>query len=97
LMIHLPTRDRGAHPLNMWGPPAPEPQRVPSPGGWTPPPGRRAGWNWVPPEGARGRPDLMPRWIRIVYRTPFVDRFAYGWMWNRGGWEVVPHKDAPAA
>ncbi len=32
----------------------------------------------------------MPRWVRVWYYTPFVDRFAHGWMWGHGGWEVIP-------
>lgn len=22
---------------------------------------------------------------------PFLDRFAYSWMWVHGGWDIVPH------
>ncbi len=50
---------------------------VRSPGGWSAPPGTRPGWDWVPPSGARPRPDLMGRWIRLWYRMPFVDRYAH--------------------
>jgi hypothetical protein len=81
--------DHDAHP-DLWGPPPPEPKRVSSPGGWAPPSGVRPGWNWVPPGGAVPRVDLMPRWVRLWYRTPFIDRFAHAWMWKRGGWEVLP-------
>jgi hypothetical protein len=28
----------------------------------------------------------MPRWVRIWYLLPFVDRYAYAWMWHHGGW-----------
>jgi hypothetical protein len=32
----------------------------------------------------------MPRWVRIWFRTPFLDRYAHQWMWFRGGWDVDP-------
>ena len=67
-----------------------EPVRVHSPGGWVPPPGIRPGWNWTPEGGAGPRLDRMPRWIRLAYRVPLVDRLAHGWMWPRGGWDVIP-------
>jgi hypothetical protein len=89
LMSRILSSDHGAHP-ELWGPPPPEPERVHSPGGWTPPSGVRPGWNWVPPDGAVPRADLMPRWVRLWYHTPFVDRFAHAWMWSHGGWDVVP-------
>ena len=89
LMTEILSLDRKTHP-DLWGPPPPEPERVASPGGWTPPPSRRPGWNWVPPGGAVPRPDLMPGWVRFAYHTPFVDRFAFEWMWDHGGWEVAP-------
>jgi hypothetical protein len=28
----------------------------------------------------------MPRWVRIWFLLPFVDRYAHSWMWHRGGW-----------
>jgi hypothetical protein len=31
----------------------------------------------------------MPGWVRAWFRTPFIDRYAHVWMWNRGGWEVA--------
>jgi hypothetical protein len=95
LMSSILSLDHAAHP-DMWGPPPPEPKRVPSPGGWNPPSGVRPGWNWVPPGGAVPRVDLMPRWVRLWYHTPFIDRFAHTWIWRRGGWEVVP-PPAPSA
>lgn len=70
--------------------PGPEPPVVPSPGGWAVPQGRLAAWNWTPPAGARPRPDRMPLWVRIWYRTPLIDRYAYAWMWFGGGWDVGP-------
>jgi hypothetical protein len=89
LLVRIVGFDRTAHP-DRWGPPPPEPKRVRSPGGWTPPPGCKPGWSWVPPGGTVPRLDLMPRWVRTWYRTPVIDRFAHAWMWSRGGWEVIP-------
>ncbi len=63
---------------------------IASPGGWTAPEGRRAGLDWVPPLGARLRLDRMPRWVRILHWTPFVDRFAKVYLWNHGGYDVLP-------
>jgi hypothetical protein len=63
---------------------------VPSPGGWTAPPGVLPSWNWMPEPGAVPRLDRVPRWVRAWYHTPLVDRFAHSWMWYRGGWDVVP-------
>jgi hypothetical protein len=45
-------------------------------------------WNWLPPEGAAPRLDLVPWWARVWYYLPFVDRYAHAWMWRHGGWEV---------
>jgi hypothetical protein len=71
---------------------------VVSPGGWQVPPGRKPGWDWAPPGGATPRPDRMARTVRILYRTPFVDRYAYQRMWWRGGWDVDPPPElGPAA
>lgn len=89
LLSSILSRDHNARP-DLWGPPPPEPRRIPSPGGWTAPSGVRPGWSWVPPGGAVPRADLMPRWVRVCNHTPFVDRFAHAWMWSHGGWEVVP-------
>lgn len=63
---------------------------VPSPGGWRPPMGRIPGWNWLPAEGIRPRLDRAPAWVRVWVRIPLVDRFAYGWMWHNGMWDVIP-------
>jgi hypothetical protein len=68
----------------------PEEDLLPSPAGWTPPPGSRPGWEWVPPGGATPRPDLMPRWLKLMYRTPILDRRAHELMWERGGFLVLP-------
>ena len=89
LLSSILSGDRNTRP-DLWGPPPPEPRRIPSPGGWTAPSGMRPGWNWVPPGGAVPRLALMPRWVRVWYHTPFVDRLAYAWMWSHEGWEVVP-------
>ncbi|SRR6266542_509150 len=89
LLSSILSLDHNAHP-DLWGSPPPGPKRVSSPGGWAPPPGVRPGWNWVPPGGAVPRVDLMPRWVRLWYHTPFIDRFAHAWMWRHGGWEVLP-------
>jgi hypothetical protein len=64
---------------------------VPSPGAWESPSGARPAWNWVPPgHGLSPRLDRVPRWVRIWFGTPFIDRFAYAWMWHHGGWDVIP-------
>lgn len=60
-----------------------------SPGPWTPPPGTRPGWNWLPEHGALPALRAMPRWVRVWYRTPFLDRYAHEWMWWHGGWCVL--------
>ena len=64
--------------------------RVTSPGGWAAPPGVRPGWNWGPPDGMVPRTDRAPRWVRWWCATPFVDRYAYAWMWWHGAWDVFP-------
>lgn len=67
-------------------------ETVPSPGAWEPPSGTRPAWNWIPPDhGLRPRLDRIPRWVRAWYRVPFLDRFAHAWMWDHGGWDIVPH------
>lgn len=78
-----------AGPTRLTSPPE-EPMRVPSPGGWEPPSGVRPGWDWLPPHGATPRLHAVPWWVRIWYRTPIVDRFAHLWMWDHGGFAVVP-------
>jgi len=65
-----------------------------SPGVWQAPSGARPAWNWVPPDhGLTARLDRVPPWVRVWFRTPFVDRFAYTWMWDHGGWDIVPHHE----
>ncbi|MEM8618960.1 MAG: hypothetical protein AAGF73_04495 [Actinomycetota bacterium] len=68
----------------------PEEDLVPSPGGWDVPDGVRAGWDWVPPGGARPTPEVMTRGIRLLYRTPLLDRYAHEVMWFGGGFLVLP-------
>lgn len=64
--------------------------RVLSPGGWSPPAGVKPGWNWLPQDhGASPRLDLVPRWVRIWCHLPWIDRFAYVWMWHHGCWEIA--------
>jgi hypothetical protein len=56
----------------------------------------RPGWDWLPDHGALPNLRDMPLWVRIWYRTPFIDRYAYEWMWWRGGWSVlVPGQPPP--
>ena len=64
--------------------------RVPSPGGWTAPPGVLPAWNWVPEPGIVPRPDRMPLRVRLWYGTPLADRYAHAWAWRHGGYDVVP-------
>ena len=64
---------------------------VPSPGAWQPPSGTRPAWDWIPPDhGLEPRLDRVPPWVRIWFRTPFIDRLAYAWMWAHGGWDILP-------
>jgi hypothetical protein len=67
-----------------------ETEAVPSPAGWQPPDGARPGWSWLPPDGLRDRLDRVPRWVRLWFKTPLVDRYAHAWMWEHGGWDVLP-------
>src|SRR5690349_21603403 len=76
---------------------APEPHgKVPdswaSPAGWVAPDGHLPGWNWTPPDGVQFRRDRVPRWVRGWSRAPFVDRWAYAWMWHHGGFDAVPYE-----
>jgi hypothetical protein len=68
---------------------------VPSPGQWIVPTGQRPGWQWLPEYGASPNLRAMPRWVRIWYRTPLIDRYAYEWMWWHGGWDVLVPTDNP--
>jgi hypothetical protein len=66
---------------------------VASPGDWAVPSGLRPGWQWLPEYGAHPNLRAMPRWVRLWYRTPFIDRYAYEWMWWHGGWSVLVPAD----
>jgi hypothetical protein len=68
---------------------------VPSPGDWIVPDGMRPGWEWLPEYGACANLRAVPRWVRAWYRTPFIDRYAYEWMWWHGGWSVLVPSDNP--
>lgn len=70
--------------------------RVPSPGGWSVPQDVRPAWNWTPAPGITPRLDRVQWWVRLWYRTPFVDRYACAWMWRHGGWDVVPPETGSA-
>lgn len=50
------------------------------------------GWNHVP-IGYAADFDVRaaPRWLRLWFRTPFVDRFAYPRMVARGFGHLTPH------
>src|SRR5690349_24517354 len=67
---------------------------VPSPGGWEAPAATMPGWNWTPPGGLRPRLERVPRWARVSYRLPFIDRYVHVWMWRHGGWDVDAPPDA---
>jgi hypothetical protein len=69
---------------------------VPSPGQWQAPSGLRPGWQWLPEHGAMPNLRAVPRWVRVWYRTPLLDRYAYEWMWWHGGWNVLVPGDPPA-
>ncbi len=70
-----------------------------SPGEWAVPDGVRPGWNWLPHLlGAQPELRSMPRWVRVWYRTPLIDRYAHEWMWWHQGWSVLtPAQDPPPA
>lgn len=68
---------------------------VPSPGHWVAPTGQRPGWDWLPEHGASPNLRAMPRWVRVWFRTPFIDRYAHEWMWWHGGWAVLVPGDPP--
>ena len=60
------------------------------PGEWCPPAGCVPAWNWTPPgRGLVARFDRVPVWVHIWYRLPWIDRFAYAWMWRHAGWDIV--------
>lgn len=63
---------------------------VPSPGGWQASSGARPGWDWVPPCGASVNASVLPLWVKVWRRLPFIDRYGYPWMGHHGGWLVEP-------
>ena len=93
---HSPTRAAGAVLASPDAPRARSFTTVPSPGEWSVPPGLRPGWAWLPEHGAMPNLAAMPRWARLWFRTPLVDRYAYEWMWWHGGWSVLVPDDSPA-
>ena len=51
-----------------------------------------AGWNDLPRGyGAHFDTALAPIWLRILYATPFLDRFAYPQLVRRGLGFLAPH------
>jgi len=67
----------------------------PSPGGWTVPYDRAPGRDWAPPEGLLPRPSRLPLWARVWYVAPWLRRSIYFWMWDHGGFDVIPPRSAP--
>jgi hypothetical protein len=68
---------------------------VPSPGDWVAPAGQRPGWDWLPEYGAALNLREMPRWVRVWYRAPLIDRYGCEWMWWHGGWAVLIPGEPP--
>lgn len=56
------------------------------------------GWNSIP-DGYGARFDLTgaPRWLRVWFRTPFVDRFAYPVVVRRGYGILTSNPGTPAS
>jgi len=53
------------------------------------------GWNVIPPGyGARFDVAAAPLWLRVFFRTPFIDRFAYPLMVRRGHAYLAPSPDS---
>jgi hypothetical protein len=58
---------------------------------------RLEGWNHIPlGYSARFELDAAPRWLRVWFHTPFVDRFAYPLAVRRGFGVLHPHPGWPA-
>jgi hypothetical protein len=57
---------------------------------------RLEGWNHVP-EGYGASFDVRsaPFWLRVWFRTPFLDRWAYPQLVRRGLGYLTPHPDVP--
>jgi len=53
---------------------------------------RLRGWNEIPAGyGATFDVASAPGWLRALYRTPFIDRFAYPMLVSRGLGTLTPH------
>jgi hypothetical protein len=53
---------------------------------------RLTGWNDIPiGYGAHFELRTAPIWLRVLYRTPFLDRFAYPALVRRGLGVLSPH------
>ena len=49
------------------------------------------GWNSIPRGyGVRLDVDAAPIWLRVLFRTPFIDRFAYPLLVRRGHAYLTP-------
>ena len=56
------------------------------------------GWNDIPRGyGASFETKAAPLWLRVLYATPFVDRFAYPLLVRRGLGVLTPHPGASMA
>ena len=57
---------------------------------------RLEGWNHVP-EGYGASFDVRsaPLWLRVWFRTPFLDRWAYPQLVRRGLGYLTPHPGVP--
>lgn len=50
------------------------------------------GWNVIPKGyGARFETQTAPFWLRLLFGTPFLDRFAYSLLVRRGQAYLSPH------
>ncbi len=63
---------------------------------------RLTGWNDIPAGfNARFEVHQAPAWLRVLYRTPFLDRFAYPALVRHGLGVLIPQpgwtEDDPAA
>ncbi len=57
---------------------------------------RLTGWNVLPAGyGARFDTAAAPLWLRLLYRTPVVDRFAHPLLVRRGLGLLTPHPHWP--
>ncbi len=57
---------------------------------------RLEGWNHIPEGyGADFEVAAAPLWLRVLFRTPFLDRFAHPLLVQRGHGFLVPHPTEP--